>query len=159
THVNLPEAVRENRFRQDLYYRLNIVEIHIPSLRERGAGDIEMLANHFMKSYGAKSSLSDNALEALYSYTWPGNVRELENTIQRALHNCQGLSVEAKHLKLPKSSEKNSPSSYGTLREMEKEMIEKTMIATGTNIAKTARELGISRATLYRKLKEYGFQQ
>lgn len=158
THVNLPSAVKENRFRQDLYYRLNIVEIHIPPLRERGAGDIELLANHFLKSYGSQSCLSDKALEALCSCNWPGNVRELENTIQRALHNCQDRTVQPNHLRLPKSTLQHSQTRYGTLREMEKEMIEKAMTSTGANIARTARELGISRATLYRKLKEYGFQ-
>ena len=88
THVNLMKMIEMKRFRKDLFYRLNIIQIKIPSLRQRGKEDIEALAIYFISRYGSGSKLSGPALDHLVNYDWPGNVRELENAIQRALHLC-----------------------------------------------------------------------
>lgn len=158
THVNLAEAVKNNKFRQDLYYRLNILQIRIPPLRERGPKDITALANHFLRKAGQKQQLTRDAVEALSSYPWPGNIRELENTIQRALHVCDAKNITADDLALAiRPGSKNTPS--GTLAEMEKNMISTALSGTGGNMAESARQLGISRATLYRKVKQYQLEK
>lgn len=155
THVNLFDAVQANRFRQDLYYRLNILQIRIPPLRERGPGDIHALANHFLTKAGQKQVFTDDALKSLASYSWPGNIRELENTIQRALHVCGAETITAKDLALNvRPGHRNTPA--GTLMEMEKNMIAVSLKKTDRNMAESSRQLGISRATLYRKVKQYG---
>ncbi|WP_136796183.1 sigma-54-dependent Fis family transcriptional regulator [Desulfosediminicola ganghwensis] len=154
THVNLSEAVQTNRFRQDLYYRLNILQIKIPPLRERGARDIHTLANHFLQKAGHKQQLTGDALKALATYHWPGNIRELENTIQRALHVCDARRITAEDLALGiNHGNRNVPG--GTLAEMERNMISASLKSTDANMAESARRLGISRATLYRKVKLY----
>ncbi len=155
THVDLNKMIKLNRFRSDLYYRLNIIQITIPPLRQRGAEDIESLAKHFISRYGNAITLSDAALDALVQYAWPGNVRELENTIQRALHLCNGRSIKPEHLGLTTAAGSATDVAPGTLREMEQKMIAGTLSRTGGHMAKTAKCLGISRATLYRKVKEY----
>lgn len=155
THVDLDKMIKLNRFRSDLYFRLNIIQITIPPLRRRWAEDIEALANHFIGRYGTDIRLSAAALDSLVNYAWPGNVRELENTIQRALHLCSGQRIKPEHLGLAAGSLAEADITPGTLREMERKMIFSTMSRTGGNMAKTAKCLGISRATLYRKTKEY----
>ncbi len=155
THVNLTEAIQNHKFRQDLYYRLNILSITIPPLRERGPEDIMALAGYFIHKNNQKCRFDPGAVKALISYDWPGNARELGNTIQRALHLCDGETLEEKHLGLPaKLSSSRFPSS-GSLREMEQKTIAAALEETHLNMAATAKRLGISRATLYRKAKEY----
>lgn len=155
THVDLTEAILHNRFRQDLYYRLNILQIRIPPLRERGAEDIKALANYFLAKTSQKQQFTTDALDALTSYSWPGNIRELENTIQRALHVCDNKTITARDLGLSGQSSKDDKIPPGTLQEMEQKMISAILTATEFNMAETARRLGISRATLYRKVKQY----
>ena len=159
THVDLPKAVLEKRFRQDLYYRLNILPIRIPPLRERGADDIRALANYFLAKTSQKQQFTTDALEALISYNWPGNIRELENTIQRALHFCDSKTITAKDLGLADQSPKDAATPTGTLQEMEQKMISAILTATEFNMAETARRLGVSRATLYRKVKQYQLER
>jgi transcriptional regulator of acetoin/glycerol metabolism len=154
THVNLSAAVQNNRFRQDLYYRLNILQIQIPPLRERGARDIKALAHYFLKKNGQEQQFSQNALNALSTYHWPGNIRELENTIQRALHVCDAKDIHTEDLAINGDPGAKNVAT-GTLMEMEKDMISTSLTKTGTNMAESARQLGISRATLYRKVKQY----
>lgn len=158
THVNLLEAVRNNRFRQDLYYRLNIIQIKIPSLRERGADDIKTLADYFLAKAGQNKKFTAKAYDALCSYQWPGNVRELENTIQRALHVCDSTAITADDLALTAPPAGNDAVS-GTLQEMEQKMISAILDETTSNMAESARRLGISRATLYRKMKQYQLER
>lgn len=155
THVDLLKAIQQNKFRQDLYYRLNILSITIPPLRERGAQDIVALAKYFLNKNNQHCSLTPGAIEELISYDWPGNARELGNTIQRALHICDGEILRRKHLGLPGKSISSQSPSLGSLREMEQKMIASTLEKTHFNMAATAKKLGISRATLYRKVKEY----
>lgn len=155
TNANLALAIKQKRFRQDLYYRLNILPIAIPPLRERGARDISALADHFVKKYNPRCRLTDKAIEELCAYEWPGNVRELENTIQRALHNCDGEELEPDNLCLPLTDLLPDSPRAGSLRDMEQQMISSTLERTHFNMAETAKILGISRATLYRKVKSY----
>jgi len=158
THVDLQQMIALNRFRKDLFYRLNIIQITMPSLRERGAEDIESLAKHFIDRYGAGTRLSSKALDDLVEYDWPGNIRELENTIQRGLHLTRDDVLRPEHLGIPEKGTK-SIIRRGTLKEMEREFIGETLHRCRHNMAKTARNLGISRATLYRKIKEYGLEE
>ncbi len=155
TNASLPQAIAQNQFRQDLFYRLNILPISIPPLRERGAGDIRALANFFIKKISPGCRLTAAAMEALTSYDWPGNVRELENTIQRALHVCDGELLTKDHLGLPGKKHQVLQPQRGSLREMEQQMIASTLDQTNHNMAETAKRLGISRATLYRKVKQH----
>jgi transcriptional regulator of acetoin/glycerol metabolism len=155
THVDLNEMIELNRFRKDLFYRLNIVQIILPPLRQRGAGDIEALALHFVARYGEHTVLSTEALRALITYDWPGNVRELENAIQRAMHLSGGGTIRAEHLGLQRRPATRAAGAPGTLKEMERRLINDTLAQRAGNMARTAKSLGISRATLYRKVEEY----
>lgn len=155
THINLSTAVSRKQFRQDLFYRLNVLPITIPSLKERGAEDILSLAQFFLsRSKKGRPRLTQNAKRALIEHPWPGNVRELENTIQRALHNCEEDSLDVRHLGLQPNAGKGRVHA-GTLREMERELILSALEQSKHNMAATAKRLGISRAGLYRKIKEY----
>ncbi len=155
TNADLPHAIAQHRFRQDLYYRLNILPISVPALQERGSRDITALAEYFIKKYNPRCRLAPGALTALTSYTWPGNVRELENTIQRALTVCDGRKVTAEDLNLPSRGLSAAAPPIGPLDEMEKEMIASTLKQTDFNMALSAKILGIARATLYRKVNAY----
>lgn len=159
THVDLAKAVEQNRFRRDLFYRLNILPIHIPPLRDRGGGDIEELAGYFVERNRPGCLLSRDVLQILKGYNWPGNVRELENTIQRALHLCEEDRVLPDHLDLPSSPIGTSGVVSGTLQDIECTAIQATLRETGWNMVQSARQLGISRATLYRKVKEYRLEK
>jgi transcriptional regulator with PAS, ATPase and Fis domain len=156
THVDLARAVSRKRFREDLYYRLNVFPITIPPLRDRGDIDIKALVHIFLNRSGAFAMhITPAALQVLTSYHWPGNVRELENTIERALHLCECELLDVQHLKVGDGTNNNGPIRLGTLEEMECKMIAATLKKTNSNMAATAKILGISRATLYRKVKQY----
>ena len=158
TNVNLLKAISDKNFRQDLYYRLNILRISIPPLRERGSYDIKQLADYFVKKTNPQCSLTDDVIKALSSYDWPGNVRELENTIERALHIGDGKTIKPDHLGLQSNSIKHKFTKTGSLREMEHQFISSTLERTNFNMAEAAKRLGISRATLYRKTKAYNIR-
>lgn len=157
THVNLTKAVENGSFREDLFYRLNVFPIAIPPLRERGSKDISALAQFFLKLNSVASAhLTAAALRTLVNHSWPGNVRELENTIQRALHLNEGEALDVVHLGLsPAARRTRIECRCGTLEEMEREMIRSRLRETNANMAATAKILGISRATLYRKVKQF----
>jgi sigma-54 dependent transcriptional regulator, acetoin dehydrogenase operon transcriptional activator AcoR len=159
THVDLQKAITLKQFRKDLFYRLNIIEITLPSLHERGPEDIEVLALHFIKRYSPGTLLTAEAVDKLVCYGWPGNVRELENTIQRGLHLCDDGKLKAKHIGIQSKSVPAGKAKPGTLREMEQALITTTLDVCDKNMAKAARSLGISRATLYRKVQEYGLAE
>ncbi|SDO56128.1 sigma-54-dependent Fis family transcriptional regulator [Desulforhopalus singaporensis] len=156
THVDLYQQVALNRFRKDLFYRLNIIEIIIPPLRERGGEDIELLARHFVSRYGPENRISPDAMALMKEYHWPGNVRELENCVQRAIHLSNDGEILASHLGISAARDARRTVDTGTIREMERKLIGNTMSRNEGNMAKSSRDLGISRATLYRKVKEYG---
>jgi len=159
THVDLQQLIALKRFRNDLFYRLNIIEIIIPPLRERGARDIELLTEHFVRRYGSGNTICAETMETLVSYHWPGNVRELENCIQRAIHLAEDGQIQPQHLGLQLKGRETRTYEKGTIRQLERRLIGDTLEAMDGNMAGAARSLGISRATLYRKVKEYGLAE
>jgi DNA-binding NtrC family response regulator len=166
TNADLGALVKDGDFREDLYYRLNVVPVEIPPLRER-PDDIEPLARHFIRRYagGREIILSDDSVEALMSYRWPGNVRELENTIQRAVIVCSGTTdtIEPDDIFVPATVSAPGVGGTGatgikpgaTVKEMEQELILATLKRTGGNRTSAAKILGISLRTLRNKLNEY----
>ncbi len=169
TNKELEAEVKEGRFREDLFYRLNVVPIHLPPLRERKE-DIPLLAEHFFKLYQEKNKKSikgflPKTIDTLMRYDWPGNIRELENVIERAVILCRGEYVSPKDLPSPFQEEQlgeqpiiSIPPGM-TLEQVEKEAIIQTLEETGGNRTQTAQILGISRKTLQNKLKEYGLEE
>lgn len=162
TNRDLEEAIHEGRFREDLYYRLNVFTIFLPPLRER-TGDIPLLANHFLKKFSTAihkniESISATAMDLLMSYPWPGNIRELENAIERAVLICQGNQIEPEHLPLQQTA-KAFGFSQQALETVEKEHIQRILQRTGWNVTQAAKILKIDRVTLYNKIKRYGFKR
>jgi Nif-specific regulatory protein len=161
THRDLAQMVSEGRFREDLYYRIKVVELVLPPLRERGPEDIERLAHHFVAAAAARHgidrapTLTPAALERLRAHAWPGNVRELQNCLESAVVLSEG-SLDAVDLPLATRRPVSAPVEEGqlTLAEMERHHIERVMAACGQNQTAAARVLGIGRNTLARKLKE-----
>jgi DNA-binding NtrC family response regulator len=162
---NLAALVDEGKFRQDLYYRLRVIEVDLPPLRER-VEDVPLLVEHFLKRFGAERgkefSISPYALSALMSYEWPGNVRELENALESAAALTRAGFIAPENLPpklVGKSGEDNRLvdfySDLPTLEEMEKRYLAHVMMVTGGNKVRTSSILGMSRKTLYRKLDEY----
>lgn len=169
THKNLQQMVEEGSFRQDLFFRLSVVPIELPPLRERPE-DIPALADYFLKKYAAKNrkdirGFHPQALMLLGRYDWPGNIRELENTVERAVILCLGEQITPRELPphlLPVDMEPDLEESCRqgfTLRDMEREAIRTILAQTGGNRSKTARILGIARQTLLNKIKEYGLDE
>ena len=165
TNRNLEEEVKENRFREDLFYRLNVIEMSVPPLRER-IEDIPLLAKHFVaksarNQNSSEKSISADAMAALANYGWPGNVRELENAIERAfILSGDEIDVES----LPQKVLKGAGRSFKTrdierfrptLEEMERRYLIEILGSVGEDKAKAANILGIDLSTLYRKLKRY----
>jgi len=167
TNVDLQEAVREGRFRDDLYYRLNVITIHLPPLRER-LEDVPLLARHFVESTAAELGkpvleLSPDALGVLMEYDWPGNVRELENAIERALATCRNERLGPEdfaflHERAEERAKFEIPA-HLSLREVEKKMIEATLQRTRGNVKAAAESLGIDRSTLYDKMRKFGIER
>jgi two-component system response regulator HydG len=169
TNKELEAEVKEGRFREDLFYRLNVVPIHLPPLRERKE-DIPLLAEHFFKIYQEKNKKSvkgflPKTIDTLMRYDWPGNIRELENVIERAVLLCRNEYVSPRDLPPPFQGEQMAeqpiisiPSGM-TLEELEKEAILQTLEENGGNRTQAAQILGISRKTLQNKLKEYGLEE
>ena len=164
TNRDLEDAVAAGSFREDLYYRLNVFQIKVPSLSERKA-DIPLLANHFITSYNQKfgravKGLSNNALKLLMSYHWPGEVRELRNTMERAVLLCETDFVTAEQFpqQFKNSDELPDITETATLSELmsafERQVIMNALEKNDQNRAETASELGIDPSTLYRKMKE-----
>ena len=161
TNQKLEKNVREGKFREDLYYRLNVIPIFLPSLRERKE-DIPLLAHHFLRKYnqqnGAKiESISSQSLALMQDYNWPGNIRELENIIERAVVMTEGKVILPEYLSLKVSSEEEiiSRSEKMTLEEMEKRLIENTLQKMGGNRTRTAEMLGVTARTIRNKIKKY----
>ena len=162
THKNLQEMIDKGSFRQDLFFRLSVVPINLPPLRER-AGDIIELANHFLEKFTKKNrkdviGLHPETINLLMQYEWPGNIRELENTIERAVILCLGEYVTPKELpmqilsKQVQSYQKTHFNDNYTLRDMERELIKITLENTKNNKSKTAKKLGVARQTLLNKI-------
>jgi two-component system, NtrC family, response regulator HydG len=162
THVDIRKAIEEKRFREDLYYRLNVVNVALPALRERPE-DIPLLADHFLKKYAARMQkatrvIAPAALEQLVAHSWPGNVRELENTLQRALAMSTGETLANFQLIPAGSTAAAMPSGPSvvlavgvTLAAAEDRLVQETLKQCGGDKEKAAKMLGISSRTLYRR--------
>jgi len=158
--------MKTNEFREDLYYRLSVFPIKLPPLREKKE-DIPLLAAFFLNKYSENENkkiegISPDALELLMAYNWPGNVRELENAIERAIVLASTNEINARDLPPAVSSigEKKIYESDNTLsnwiEKLEQEALTQALLENEGNISKTAKKLGIGRATIYRKAKKYG---
>jgi DNA-binding NtrC family response regulator len=189
TNADLEEEVRQGRFREDLYYRINVFRIDLPPLRQRPE-DIEPLARYFVNSFRRAmgkdiSGVTPKGVEVLRAYSWPGNVRELRNVIERAMVVCPGGQLDVSHLRyqfpaaLPTNgggvnlgsgvesaappphpaAEGPPPDPEASLADIERAHIERVLQAQGHNVSATARVLGVDRVTLYNKLKKYGIDR
>jgi DNA-binding NtrC family response regulator len=165
TNVDLRAALEGGRFREDLYYRLNVMPINIPALRERRE-DIPALAQHFLGKYGDGSSrLSAGAMEKLLGYEWPGNVRELENVIERSLLLAGGEELKAEEIRIdmgPRGRQVSAEPGFlptgMTLDEYEKSILKEALKRANGNKSQAARLLGITRNTLRYRLGQIGIE-
>jgi len=164
TNMNLPALVREGKFREDLLYRINTVEIDIPPLRER-LDDLPMLVDFFIGVFTRKyklgsRSLTSQALVKLKAHTWPGNIRELKHAIERALILCEGDQLDAADFLFKKDealADQHGPNlDTCNLDEIEKNVIAQTLKRHGGNISKASEDLGLTRASLYRRMEKFG---
>jgi DNA-binding NtrC family response regulator len=159
TNADLADEVAAGRFRQDLLFRLNTVEVHLPPLRERRE-DILLLAEHFLKQHAQRyrkkvEGFDSSAVEALKNHTWPGNVRELNHAVERAVLMAQGSAIKAGDLGLRLSTEATPRLEDLSLEEMERLLIKKTLMRFDGNASKAAEALGLSRSAFYRRLDKY----
>ncbi|MCA9150211.1 MAG: sigma 54-interacting transcriptional regulator [Planctomycetales bacterium] len=162
TNRDLKELVRQKRFRQDLYFRLSTFDIELPALRDRG-DDIRLLAEHFLKHFRKLHGrptlqFSDAAYEQLARYDWPGNVRQLRNVVDSAVVAADGDLIEAHELGIQSAPAGDRPSSL-KIADWERILIRDALLKTRGKVPEAARLLGIGRATLYRKLDEYGIDR
>ncbi len=166
TNRDLESAIRTGAFRQDLYFRLNVVQVKLPPLRERKS-DIQLLVISFLEKFsdphGPPRSISDDAMRRLIAYDWPGNVRELENAIERAVAMGSGPIVHVgdlpSNLHYPSSERVPDKDELLPMEELERRAILRTLRETGGDKLAAARMLGIGKTTLYRKLKQYQMEQ
>lgn len=159
TNADLPAEVAAGRFRQDLLFRLNTIQLHLPPLRERRE-DIPLLAQHFLKGHVTRyrkpiTGFDDGALEAMRGYAWPGNVRELDHSVERGVLMAQGKVVRAPDLGL-NAGQATPLLEEMSLEEVEGFLIKKTLLRCDGNARKAAEQLGLSRSAFYRRLERYG---
>jgi len=158
TNRDLTEEVAKGRFREDLYYRIRVVPINIPALRER-RDDIPLLVNHFLQKESQRNlqvrGISTEALAAMVEYPWPGNVRELQSALRFAMLKARGGVIKVGHLPGELREKAQNRSRRGPRRKLDRESVEQALVRTGANKAKAARLLGVGRATLYRFLAEH----
>jgi len=164
TNIDLKEAIQKEAFREDLYYRLNTLNIKLPPLRDRGK-DILLLAKFFLHQYSQDAgkrglNLSEEAIDAIYRYNWPGNIREVQNKIKRAVIMAEGPYLLPKDFDFPSDLE-SSPTIEETLtlrdarEKLEKGLIIKALVKNNYNVSRAASELSISRPTLHDLIKKY----
>jgi transcriptional regulator with PAS, ATPase and Fis domain len=168
TNRNLQEQVAQGKFRDDLYYRLNVIEIHLPSLKERES-DIPLLVDFFLDKYRKQMNknilgISNDAMRALMNHEWKGEIRELENVMERAVIFCNEDFINVKHLPMQFQSE-TGPTDFSpsgsldeSVRRFEKEIITRALESNEFNKEKTAETLQVGLSTLYRKMKELNIQ-
>jgi two-component system, NtrC family, response regulator AtoC len=169
TNRDLSEMVKMGRFREDLYYRLDVIRVQIPTLSERHE-DIMPMAEYFLKKYGDELDkpnlrLASSAINALMNYAWPGNVRELKNTIKRAVALTGRDVLESDDIffmpapiNRPGRLELRRPPEPNTLENSQREHIKRALVANNWNYTRTSKQLGIGRTTLWRKVKKYNLQ-
>jgi DNA-binding NtrC family response regulator len=161
TNVDIRVEIAEGRFREDLLYRLNTVELRLPALRDRRE-DIPLLANHFLRRQSAQyrravEGFGPDAMQALLAYEWPGNIRELEHTVERAVLLAHGDRVEPSDLNLrPPHAEESPAIDDMALEDVERLLIQKALKRYGGNVSQAAEALGLSRSALYRRLQRFG---
>ena len=163
TNRDLSTMVAEGRFREDLFYRLNVMSIRVPPLRERPE-DIPVLAAHFLSQFRTEFArgpvvFAEETRRKLLSWAWPGNVRELRNALERAVLLSEGGEIQSEHLfpdAAPAARRASAGAADRSLRGMERSLIEQVLAEAGGNRSEAARVLGVNRATLYNKLKAYG---
>jgi len=160
TNAQLPEEAKAGNFREDLLFRINTVEIHLPALRERRE-DIPLLAQHFLGRNRTRyrkqiSGFSPAAMQQLMQYTWPGNVRELEHTVERAVLLCRGGEIDPANLAISSGRAATPSFENMSIDEVEALLIRKVMRRCDGNISQAAEALGLSRAALYRRIEKYG---
>lgn len=170
TNRDLEEMVDDNRFRMDLYYRINVFPVHLPPLRQRNE-DVNLLAYHFLKKAGLHHNrqvrfITPEAIDVLQHYSWPGNIRELENAVERALLLSDGVRLKAEdfphqhdwyrqHLEDETDEAPGSAEEIRPLKDVERDTIMRALEATKGNVSHAARKLGIGRGTLHNKIKEH----
>ena len=165
TNRKTDEAIRDGKLREDLFYRISAISVHLPPLRERRE-DIMPLANAFLKRFSAQANrvikgFTPSAVERLTAFDWPGNVRQVQNEVQRAVLLSEGSEVDAADLSIStaKVAGEDSPDTNFTLLEgVERNAIIQMLKETGGNKLETAKRLGIGRQTLYNKIKAYGIE-
>ena len=171
TNRDLKEEIQKTKFREDLYYRLNVIPIVVPPLRDRKP-DIPLLVEHFITEFCLENNkelkkISPEAMSLLVAYPWPGNVRELKNIVERMVIMTRGAVIEAKDVPDPIQEQHKVPMElsffeFGLLkdarREFEKRFIMKKLMENDENISKTAEVIGIERSNLHRKIKSYGIE-
>jgi two-component system nitrogen regulation response regulator NtrX len=171
TNRDLKEEIQKGRFREDLYYRLNVIPIAVPPLRERKA-DIPILVEHFIAEFCLENNkemkkISPEAMDLLISYSWPGNVRELKNVVERMVIMTRGPMIEARDVPDPVREQPKGPPEFSFFefnllkdarREFERRFIMKKLMENEENISKTAELIGIERSNLHRKIKSYGIE-
>jgi DNA-binding NtrC family response regulator len=162
TNKNLETMTAEEKFREDLYYRINVFSITIPPLRERRE-DISLLADYFLKKFVRSmnrriNGISPASIELLANYDWPGNVRELQNAIERAVLVCKTTEIQPSDLPV-RVSDGSIASMTKSLADVEQQHIKRILEESGWNVYRASRLLGIDRVTLYNKIKKYGFKR
>jgi DNA-binding NtrC family response regulator len=161
THVDLERAVRDGRFREDLFYRLNVLHLRVPPLRERG-GDIELIVQALFEAYAEQKNavvqgFSREALRTMAAYSWPGNVRELMNRVQHAMIMAEHRLITPADLGLTAAGQPKNVVTLSRARAAaESDVIRATLRSNANNVSRAARELGISRVTLYRLMEKFG---
>jgi two-component system NtrC family response regulator len=160
TNANLKEAMRAGRFREDLFYRIGVVTVSLPPLRERGE-DVTVLASAFLERSAAEAQrrvpgFTREALAAVQAYSWPGNVRELENRVKRAVVMAEGARITAADLELDAAAPLEGRGLRDVRAQLERETIQRTLSRHGGNVSRTAAELGLSRPTLYTLMEKLG---
>jgi DNA-binding NtrC family response regulator len=161
TNMPLREMIKQGKFREDLFYRINAIQLEIPPLRDRKE-DLPVLAHYFLRKYGSQYNkpslrLNEQAAEALQRHDWPGNIRELEHTVEKAVILTEGSEITPVHL-FPKTAPRGDDRKTDSLNleENEKAIIERAVRKERGNVSSAAKILGINRSTLYQKMKKYG---
>jgi DNA-binding NtrC family response regulator len=165
TNRKTDEAIRDGKLREDLFYRISAISVHLPPLRER-RDDVMPLANSFLKRFSAQANrvlkgFTPSAVERLTNFDWPGNIRQLQNEIQRAVLLCEGDEVDAADLSISNVSSAGdgaTDTNFTLLEGVERNAIVQKLKETGGNKLEAARQLGIGRQTLYNKIKAYGIE-
>lgn len=163
TNKNLQEKIKDGSFREDLYYRLNVMNIYLPALRER-AEDIPLLVQHFLQLFTEKyrkniHGFSTAALDRLTRYHWPGNIRELRNTVERAVVHAKGALIGVEDLRLAETNGHLALASNMTVEQLVRKLVEQTLQETGGNVTHAAQRLGVSRRWIQYKQKQWQYGQ